>query len=308
MSTVLLVLVVVLVVAGLVYGVVSLLAGDDPGLVPVDPDGVARPLPNNRSLSESDLKTVRFDVELRGYRMSQVDRVLRRTAYDVGYKDEMIAVLEAEVIALREGRLEDADLLQKARESASSTAPVPAAADTQGGAHRADDEALGGDEAGTGDDAADSDWSPADDVEDSESEPAVSSAGSSVDDADVFPGTGAGRLNRAALRRVDDEPDPDDTAAEPTPVDPVGSLTGTADDVDLVEAADADEAPPATTEPTTDATAESLPIAEPLPKAESLPTAEPLPDGAELDGAELDGADSAGEVDAAAPAQRGGRA
>src|SRR3954451_11821755 len=86
MSTVLLVLVVVLVVAGLVYGGVSLLRGDDPGLgagdvvgglvsgvvsllpadapglAPVDPDGVARPLPNNRSLSESDLKTVRFDV------------------------------------------------------------------------------------------------------------------------------------------------------------------------------------------------------------------------------------------------------
>jgi len=121
MSTVLLVLVVVLVVAGLVYGVVSLLTGDDPGLAPVDPDGVARPLPNNRSLSESDLKTVRFDVELRGYRMSQVDRVLRRTAYDVGYKDEMIAVLEAEVAALREGRMEDAELLRKAREG--STPP-----------------------------------------------------------------------------------------------------------------------------------------------------------------------------------------
>src|SRR4051794_30180731 len=153
MSTVLLVLVVVLVVAGLVYGVVSLLSGDDPGLVPVDPDGVARPLPNNRSLTESDLKTVRFDVELRGYRMSQVDRVLRRTAYDVGYKDEMIAVLEAEVIALREGRIEDADLLSKARESASSTTSASAgsagagASDTasSGGAHRA-----GAHSAGTG--------------------------------------------------------------------------------------------------------------------------------------------------------------
>jgi len=53
-----------------------------------------------------------------------VDRMLRRTAYDLGYKDEMIAVLEAEVIALREGRREDADLLEKAREAASS--PLPA--------------------------------------------------------------------------------------------------------------------------------------------------------------------------------------
>src|SRR4029077_14800695 len=55
MGTVLLVLVVVLVIAGLVYGVVTLLAGEDPGLSPADPDGRARPLPNNRSLSEYDL-------------------------------------------------------------------------------------------------------------------------------------------------------------------------------------------------------------------------------------------------------------
>jgi DivIVA domain-containing protein len=80
-------------------------------------------LPNNRSLTEADLKDVRFDLTVRGYRMGQVDRVLRRTAYDLGYKDEMIAVLEAEVAALREGRQEDAELLRKARESAASTLP-----------------------------------------------------------------------------------------------------------------------------------------------------------------------------------------
>ena len=125
MGTVLLVLVVVLVVAALVFGVASMLNGDDPGLSAVDPDGRALPLPNNRSLAESDIKTVRFDVTVRGYRMSQVDRVLRRTAYDVGYKDEMIAVLEAEVSALREGRVEDADLLRKAREAAANPVPAP---------------------------------------------------------------------------------------------------------------------------------------------------------------------------------------
>jgi len=126
MATVLLVLVVVLVVAALVYGVVALLAGDDPGLGAAEPDGRAEPLPNNRSLTELDLKTVKFDVAWRGYRMAQVDRVLRRTAYDVGYKDEMIAVLEAEVAALRDGRREDAELLRKARESAANPAPASA--------------------------------------------------------------------------------------------------------------------------------------------------------------------------------------
>lgn len=124
MATVLLILVVVLVLAALVFGVVSLLSGDDPGLGAVEPDGRAVALPNNRSLTETDLKSVRFDVGWRGYRMAQVDRVLRRTAYDVGYKDEMIAVLEAEVQALREGRAEDAELLRKARESAANPSPV----------------------------------------------------------------------------------------------------------------------------------------------------------------------------------------
>jgi DivIVA domain-containing protein len=71
-------------------------------------------------LHEADLKEVRFDLAFRGYRMAQVDRVLRRTAYDLGYKDEMIAVLEAEVAALREGRLNDAEVLRKAREEAAS--------------------------------------------------------------------------------------------------------------------------------------------------------------------------------------------
>jgi len=123
MATLLLVLVVLLVLAALVFGVVTLLSGDDPGLSTAEPDGRARPLPNNRSLTEADLKDVRFDLAVRGYRMGQVDRVLRRTAYDLGYKDEMIAVLEAEVAALREGRQEDAELLRKARESAASTLP-----------------------------------------------------------------------------------------------------------------------------------------------------------------------------------------
>jgi DivIVA domain-containing protein len=126
MATVLLVLVVVMVVAALIFGVVSLISGDDPGLGTAEPDGRALPLPNTRSLTESDLKTVRFDVSLRGYRMAQVDRVLRRTAYDIGYKDEMIAVLDAEVIALREGRLKDADMLRQIREAAAKPGAAPA--------------------------------------------------------------------------------------------------------------------------------------------------------------------------------------
>jgi DivIVA domain-containing protein len=124
MGPLLLVLLMVLVLATVVFGVVVLLSGEDAGLGAAEPDGVALPLPTNRSLAEDDLKTVRFDTALRGYRMAQVDRALRRTAYDVGYKDEMIAVLEAEVAALRDGRTEDAELLRKAREAAADTTPT----------------------------------------------------------------------------------------------------------------------------------------------------------------------------------------
>lgn len=117
MGSLVLVLVIALVVGALIFGVLALLSGDDPGLVPAEPDH-ALPLPAARPLVEGDFTQLRFDTALRGYRMAQVDQALRRAAYDVGYKDEMIAVLEAEINALREGRAEDAELLRKARETA----------------------------------------------------------------------------------------------------------------------------------------------------------------------------------------------
>jgi hypothetical protein len=62
--------------------------------------------------------------------MSQVDQALQRAAYDIGYKGELIGVLEAEVLALREGRTADADMLRRAREAA--LAPPVAADETAG--------------------------------------------------------------------------------------------------------------------------------------------------------------------------------
>ena len=111
-------IVVALVAAALAWGVTALLMGRDPGLEPVEPDGRAVPLPTARPLTEADLGEVRFDVTARGYRMAQVDQALRRVAYDIGYKEELIGVLEAEIAALRTGRLSDADALRQAREAA----------------------------------------------------------------------------------------------------------------------------------------------------------------------------------------------
>ncbi|WP_431944259.1 DivIVA domain-containing protein [Micromonospora marina] len=123
MGEVLLLLVVALTVAAVVFGVTVLVSGKDPGLNPAEPDGRAVPLPGSRPLDESDVSDVRFDTALRGYRMSQVDAALRRAAYDIGYKTELIGVLEAENAALRDGRTEDADALRRAREEAAATRP-----------------------------------------------------------------------------------------------------------------------------------------------------------------------------------------
>lgn len=110
-----LILVVALTIGGVVFGVMTLIGGGDPGLRQADPDSRARLLPGDRPLLENDVSKASFDLALRGYRMDQVDQTLRRLAYDIGYKSELIQVLEAEIVALREGRLEDADTLAEAR-------------------------------------------------------------------------------------------------------------------------------------------------------------------------------------------------
>jgi DivIVA domain-containing protein len=110
-------------VAAIVFGVTVMVSGGDSGLTPVEPDGRALPLPSDRPLGEEDVFRTKFDTAFRGYRMTQVDQALQRAAYDIGYKGELIGVLEAEVAALREGRTADADVLRRAREAA--VAPPP---------------------------------------------------------------------------------------------------------------------------------------------------------------------------------------
>ncbi|GLY95472.1 DivIVA domain-containing protein [Actinoplanes sp. NBRC 103695] len=130
MGQLLLFLVVALVVAAIIFGVTVMIGGGDSGLTPTEPDGRALPLPSDRPLGEEDVSHTRFDTAFRGYRMSQVDQALQRAAYDIGYKGELIGVLEAEVIALREGRIADADTLRKAREAA--IAPAQAQPPSEG--------------------------------------------------------------------------------------------------------------------------------------------------------------------------------
>jgi DivIVA domain-containing protein len=122
MVTLVLYLIAALVVGAIVFGVAVLITGDDQGIEGDEPDGRAIPLPSTRPLGEGDISQVRFDTVVRGYRMAQVDAAFRRAAYDIGYKEELIQVLEAEVNALRDGRTEEADQLRRAREAAVSGA------------------------------------------------------------------------------------------------------------------------------------------------------------------------------------------
>jgi DivIVA domain-containing protein len=144
MGQLLLFLVIGLAAGAIVFGVAALITGRDPGLGPVEPDGRAVPLPTSRPLIESDVDDVRFDTAFRGYRMAQVDQAMRRAAYDIGYKDELIGVLEAEVVALREGRTADADALRQIREAALS----PGSSRSTGSGRPRD---RGGDAIGDGD-------------------------------------------------------------------------------------------------------------------------------------------------------------
>lgn len=131
MAHVLLLVLVALAVGAVAYGVTWVITGRDRGLDPAEPDGRAVPLPSSRPLAESDIETIRFDTVLRGYRMDQVDAALRRTAYDLGYKDELIEVLEAEIGALRAGRVGEADEFRDARQAAQAGRTIAPPADEE---------------------------------------------------------------------------------------------------------------------------------------------------------------------------------
>jgi hypothetical protein len=113
MGTFFLLLIAAVVVGAIVFGVAVLITGDDPGIEGNEPDGRSIPLPGTRPLAEGDISGLRFDIVVRGYRMGQA-------AYDLGYKEELIGVLEAEIAALRDGRTEEADQLRATRETASA--------------------------------------------------------------------------------------------------------------------------------------------------------------------------------------------
>lgn len=226
MAHLLLLLIAALIVGAIAYGVTWVVTGRDNGLDPEEPDGRAVPLPITRPLTESDIQGVRFDVTLRGYRMDQVDAALRRSSYDLGYKDELIEVLEAELAAIRAGRTAEAEQLRVARESSQppgrpTASPGPTGTrDPEWARILGDDPGSSGsdsrhDDAETGDSALSmSDSGGAD-----SDEAAASTAGTSAADANASDAS-------AADASVTDASAPDSPASSDHGGDGVGDIAG----------------------------------------------------------------------------------
>lgn len=83
------------VLAGAIFVVAAYTLGRADGMSHPTPDAAPLALPTDRLCSAADLGDLRFDTGLRGYRMGQVDAVLRRLAYDLDQRDERIRELTA---------------------------------------------------------------------------------------------------------------------------------------------------------------------------------------------------------------------
>ncbi len=94
MATVLIYLVVMALVAAVVFLLASLVFGRGEELAPLPPGSTPTSLPAE-GLDGADLRQVRFAQVVRGYRMSEVDWVLERTAAELDALRARVAELEA---------------------------------------------------------------------------------------------------------------------------------------------------------------------------------------------------------------------
>lgn len=66
-------------------------------LLDLSPAGAPPGLGEGEPVSEAAIASVKFDTGLRGYRTVQVDAALTRLAWEIGRKDEQIAVLQSKL-------------------------------------------------------------------------------------------------------------------------------------------------------------------------------------------------------------------
>ena len=94
-GTVLIYLVVAVVVAAVVFLIASLVFGRGEELAALPPDATPTWLPEGPIIG-ADVRAVRFAQVMRGYRMSDVDWVLHRTAAELDSLHSRVAELEAQ--------------------------------------------------------------------------------------------------------------------------------------------------------------------------------------------------------------------
>lgn len=66
-------------------------------LLDLAPAGAPLGLGEGEPVDESAVASVKFDTGLRGYRTEQVDAALSRLAWEIGRRDEMLAVLQSKL-------------------------------------------------------------------------------------------------------------------------------------------------------------------------------------------------------------------
>jgi DivIVA domain-containing protein len=80
----------------------AVVGGGDRDVLPdAPPDALHAPLPRERAVTARDVEDLRFAPALRGYRMTDVDDVLTRLAWELAHRDERIASLEAALSTAR---------------------------------------------------------------------------------------------------------------------------------------------------------------------------------------------------------------
>jgi len=93
-GTVLIYLIIAAVVAALVFLIATLAFGRGEELTALPPDATPTSLPTGPIVGD-DVRAIRFSLVLRGYRMSEVDWALQRTAAELDALRARVAELEA---------------------------------------------------------------------------------------------------------------------------------------------------------------------------------------------------------------------
>ena len=95
MTTALIYLVIMLLVAAVVFLLAAVVFGRGEELAPLPPGSSPTRLPA-RDIAGEDVANVRYQLVLRGYKMSEVDWVMRRLGAEIDELRERVAELEAQ--------------------------------------------------------------------------------------------------------------------------------------------------------------------------------------------------------------------